>query len=126
MQTKWVKYLFIVAGLYDFIVGVAFLLWFKNIYNYFNITLPNHDGYIQFAAAVVTTFGIGFWFVAADPVRNRDIIKMGILLKTSYSSIVLGHWFAGNVPWVWVPWAWCDLGFLVLFIIALRSVSKEK
>lgn len=124
MKVKTIKLLFIVSALYDFILGVIFLIGFRQVYNYFNIALPNHDGYVQFGAALVTIFGIGFWFVAQDPQRNRDIIKMGILLKLSYSGVVFYHAALGNLPGVWLPFAWLDVIFLVLFILALRALKK--
>ena len=123
MNLKTIKTLFIISALYDFILGIIFLIGFKQIYNYFNITLPNHDGYVQFAAALVTIFGIGFWFVAQDPQRNRDIIRMGILLKLSYSGVVFYHTALGNLPWIWQPFAWFDVIFLILFIFALKALK---
>lgn len=123
MNINTVKKLFVVAALYDFILGIIFLLAFKQVYAHFNIALPNHAGYVHFAACLVVIFGIGFWFVAQDPVRNRDIIKLGILLKLSYVSVVFYYNALGNIPSIWVPFAWLDLGFLILFIAALRSIK---
>jgi len=111
------------AALYDFVLGVAFLVAFQQIYIHFNITLPNHDGYIQFAACLVTIFGVAFWFVAQDPERNRDIIKLGVLLKFSYCSVTFYHNAIGDLPSIWLPFAWVDAVFLVLFIWALRSLK---
>lgn len=54
---------------------------------------------------MVVVFGIGFWFVAQAPARNRDIIKMGILFKIAYTTTVLSHFFLGSVPIVSVPFA---------------------
>ncbi len=126
MNLKTMKSLFIVAALYDIVLGVLFLFAFKQVYAYCQIALPNHDGYIQFAALLVTIFGVGFWFVAQNPQRNRDIIKMGILLKAAYSGTVLWYWAIGNIPFVWVPFAGFDLVFLGLFVAALRAVPREK
>jgi len=123
MNLKTIKSLFIISALYDFILGVIFLIGFKQIYNYFNIVLPNHDGYVQFGAALVTIFGIGFWFMAQDPQRNRDIIKMGILLKLSYSGVAFYHAALGNLPGIWLPFAWFDVIFLILFILALKALK---
>jgi hypothetical protein len=125
MTANWIKPLFIVAALYDLLLGIAALFFFKPLYNWFDITLPNHDGYVQWGAAVVVIFGIGFWLVAQAPARNRDIIKMGILFKVAYTATVLGHFFLGSVPIVWVPFAWLDVVFCVLFIVALRSLSAS-
>ena len=123
MNLKTIKFLFIIAALYDFILGVIFLIGFRQIYNYFNLALPNHVGYVQFGAALVTIFGIGFWFVAQDPQRNRDIIKMGILLKLSYSGVVFYHAALGNLPGIWLPFAWFDVIFLALFVRALKALK---
>ena len=123
MKVKTIKLLFIISALYDFLLGVIFLVGFRKIYNYFDIALPNHDGYVQFGAAVVAIFGVGFWFVAQDPQRNRDIIKMGILLKLSYSGVAVYHAALGNLPGIWLPFAWFDLIFLVLFVRALKTLK---
>ncbi len=125
MKIEQVKKLFLIAALYDFVLGVIFLVAWKQIYSYFGVVAPNHAGYIQFGAALIAIFGIGFWFVSQNPERNRDIIKMGILLKTSYATVVLGHYFLGSMPGVWVPFAWFDLVFLGFFIGALKSLAKN-
>ena len=123
MQTGWIKPMFIIAALYDFILGIVFLIAFKPIYRMLGLTLPNHDGYVQFGAALVAIFGVGFWLVARAPQRNRDIIIMGILLKLSYAGVVLGHYFFGSVPGIWIPFAWIDLIFAGIFIAALRALT---
>lgn len=123
MNLKAIKSLFIISALYDFILGVIFLLGFRQIYHCFNIVLPNHDGYVQFGAALVAIFGVGFWFVAQDPQRNRDIVKMGILLKVSYSGVVFYHAALGNLPGMWLPFAWLDIIFLIFFVIALKALK---
>ncbi len=122
MKGEWIKPLFVVAAIYDFLLGVIFLLAWRGIYGRFGVTLPNHPGYIQFPAALVATFGIGFWFVARAPGRNRDIIKLGVLLKLAYSGTVLAYWGQGQMPAMWVPFAWIDLAFMLAFIAALRAL----
>lgn len=47
MTANWIKPLFIVAALYDLLLGITALLFFKPLYNWLGITLPNHDGYVQ-------------------------------------------------------------------------------
>jgi hypothetical protein len=122
MKREWIRPFFMIAAAYDFILGVLFLLAYPAVYNYFHVALPNHPAYIQFAAGVVATFGIGFWFVARAPERNRDIIKLGVLLKLTYSTVVLAWWFKGQMPGMWVPFAWLDLAFLAAFLMSLRTL----
>jgi hypothetical protein len=123
MNRNWIRPLFVVAALYDFVLGVVFLFAFQSVYLRFNVTLPNHPAYVQFAATLVAIFGVGFWFVSRAPERNRDIIKLGILLKLAYSATVLVYWAQGRIPMMWVPFAWIDLAFMATFIAALRALA---
>ncbi|MFI5370776.1 MAG: hypothetical protein ACHQ52_04390 [Candidatus Eisenbacteria bacterium] len=123
MKREWIVPLFVVAGLYDFLLGASFLFAWPAIYAHFGITPPNHAGYVQFGAAVIAIFGIGFWFVARAPERNRDIIKLGVLLKLAYTATVLTYWARHEIPMMWVPFAWIDLVFMVLFAVALRVLA---
>jgi hypothetical protein len=122
MKREWLRPFFVVAALYDIVLGGLFLVAAEPIYWRFGVTYVNHPAYVQFAAAVVLIFGIGFWFVAQAPERNRDIIKLGVLFKIAYSGVVLGWWFQGRMPGMWVPFAWIDLAFIAAFLAALRSL----
>ncbi|MCG3196074.1 MAG: hypothetical protein GHCLOJNM_00545 [bacterium] len=124
MPTAWVRPLFLIAAAYDFVLGIAFLIAAPYFYRILEITPPNHWGYVQFGAGVVATFGIGFWFVARHPARNIDIIKMGVLLKLTYSLTVFYHQLFGTIPGIWVPFAWFDAAFLVAFLFALPAIQK--
>lgn len=122
MKREWIRPFFMLAAAYDFILGVLFLVAYPAVYAAFDVTLPNHPAYIQFCAGVVAIFGIGFWYVARAPERNRDIIKLGVLLKLTYSTVVLTWWFRGQMPLMWVPFAWIDLVFLAAFVASLRAL----
>jgi len=122
MKREWIRPLFQIAAGYDFIIGVSFLLAYPAFFGWFGVELPNHPAYVQFSSAMVAVFGIGFWYVARAPERNRDIIKMGVMLKVAYSTVVLGWWFRGEMPGMWVPFAWIDLAFILAFLAALRAL----
>ncbi len=119
----WIRPLFLIAAAYDGVLGVAFLVALGPIYQALNIPPPNHAGYVQFPAALLIVFAIGFLMIARDPVRYRDFIILGILLKISYCSVVFGHWFLSSIPGIWVVFAWCDLAFLAAFVAAFRSLE---
>jgi hypothetical protein len=122
MKREWIRPLFVVAAIYDLLLGAIFLIAYPAVFGRFGVPLPNHPGYIQLPAALVAIFGLGFWFVARAPERNRDIIKLGVLFKLAYSGVVLGWWFRGQIPVMWVPFAWIDLAFLLTFIATLRAL----
>ncbi len=123
MIGKWIKPLFVVAGLYDGILGLAFLFFAMPLFDWFGVTRPNHVGYVQFPALLLMIFGAMFFRIAANPVKNRDLILYGVALKVSYSGLVFWHELTAGIPSMWLPWAWLDLGFLVLFLLAWRQTA---
>lgn len=126
MMPGWLRPLFLTAAIYDLVLGVVFGLGFRPIYSRFGIELPNHDAYVQLPAALIAVFGVGFWFVARDPVRHRGIVTLGVLLKLSFAGIVLAHRFTDGIPDLWVPFAVCDLLFAVAFLAALPAIPERR
>jgi hypothetical protein len=121
-----VRGLFIVAGLYDGVLGLAFLLAGPALFNRFGVAPPNHFGYVQFPALLLVVFALMFFAVAARPQANRNLIPYGILLKLCYSGTVLYHWLNGGVPGMWKPWVFADLVFLALFLWAYAAIPRRQ
>jgi hypothetical protein len=126
MTPRWIRPLFIVAALYDILLGAAYFLVYPSLYAHFGIELPNHPGYVQLNALFVTIMGVGFWMVANAPARNRDLIALGSLFKVAYAGIVFVYWARGLMPSMWLIWAVCDTLFLVAFLAALRALPKAE
>ncbi len=122
MKSDWVRPMFLVAAIYDLVLGIVFLVGYKPLMARLGMELPNHAGYILLPAALITIFGVGFWMIYRAPRRNRDIIKMGILFKFAYSGIVLWFYSRGEMPVLWAVFAAIDLVFLLLFAMALRAI----
>ena len=118
--------LFVVAGLYDGLLGLTFLFAWKSMFDFFGVTPPNHPGYVQFPALLLVVFGLMFLAVAADPARNRNLIPYGILLKAAYCGTVFWHWAARGIPDMWKPFAWCDLAFGALFAVCWLALGKKE
>ncbi len=125
-QSKNIRLLFNVAALYDGILGLAFLLAGPQLFTHFQVTPPNHFGYVQFPAMLLIVFALMFLAVARKPSENRNLIPYGILLKISYCATVFYHWFTADVPYIWKPFAVLDVAFLALFIWAYRALAKER
>lgn len=124
MSTRSIRILFVVAALYDGILGIAFLVAAPALFEWVGVTPPNHYGYVQFPAALLIVFALMFLAIARDPVANLSLVPFGILLKVSYCAVVFYHWFTTGVPFIWKPFAIADLVFLVAFIWAYSALKK--
>ena len=123
MNDRFTKVIFLISGIYDGVLGVVFLFFAPAIYSSFGITPPNHYGYIVFPALLLIVFAAMFFRIATAPARYRDMIPYGVGLKAAYAGTVFWYQLQGNVPAMWVPMAWIDTAFLVLFLLARRKLQ---
>lgn len=127
MKTKTsIKLLFCVAAIYDGLLGAAFLFASSTLFEWFGVTPPNHYGYVHFPAALLIVFAVMFLAIAMNPVRNRNLIPYGMLLKVSYCGVVLFHWLTAGIPNMWKPFCLLDLVFLIFFVWAWVVLRGEK
>jgi len=122
-KNRMISILFAVSALYDGLLGIVFLFGAPALFKWYGVTPPNHFGYVHFPAAILILFGIMFAAVAVDPVRNRNLIPFGILLKVCYCGVVFFHWFTAGIPDMWKPFAVADFVFMLLFIWAWYALS---
>jgi hypothetical protein len=120
------SWLFYIAALYDGVLGLAFLFLAPSVFTWFDVTPPNHFGYVQFPGALLITFAVMFLMIARNPVANRNLILYGILLKISYCGVTFYHWFSSGIPGMWKPFTIIDLAFLALFIWAQQALKKPE
>jgi len=117
--------LFLVAAIYDFVLGLVFFFFYKPVYAYFNIALPNYPIYLQMAVAFVMAMGVGYYFIYRNLYRNIDLVKLGIVYKFVYSGLTSYFYFAdlANIIFFW--FAIFDAIFLVLFVWFLVYAKKD-
>ena len=118
MNQTWIRAVFAIAALYDGLIGLAFLVNAPAIFAYFDVTPPNHIGYVQFPALLLLLFGVLFARVAIAPRQHTDLMLYGGWLKLSYTGLVFYHQFQSGVPGMWQIFAWADLVFLVFFAMS--------
>src|SRR6478736_3358321 len=91
-STQPIAALFLIAALYDGALGAFFLVAPGQVFQWADVTPPNHWAYVQFSAALLLIFGLMFAAIARDPVSNRNLIVYGILLKVAYCGIAFWYW----------------------------------
>jgi hypothetical protein len=122
---KWILAVFWTAAAYDGLLGVLFLIRPGWAFRVFEVTPPNHMGYVQFPAALLIIFGIMFAAVARDPHANRGLIVYGVLLKAAYCGVTSFYWITSGLPGMWKPFVWIDLVMAVLFVRAYSVLSRH-
>jgi hypothetical protein len=122
----WIRGLFALAALYDGVLGILFLAAPAWVYQQAQVTPPNHWGYVRFPAALLIVFAAMFAAIAADPLRNRNLIPYGIGLKVSYCAVTIGYWMSSGLPGIWKPFAIVDLIMLALFAWAWATLAPKE
>jgi hypothetical protein len=125
----WIRLLFVLAAVYDGVLGVLFLVAPDYPFRQFEVTPPNHVGYVQFPAALLLVFALLFVNIARDPIGNRGLILYGILLKVAYCGVSGWHWLSAGIPGMWKPFTVIDLVMGVLFAwawVVLRGTAPSR
>lgn len=117
---------FVVAALYDILLGVAFLLFGEQILDWIGMDLPPHIAYIQIAAVFIVVQGLSYALVVPDPPANQGLVTVGIIYKAAYAGLAAWYLLVGQLPSAFfIPWAIIDLGFLAMFVLFLRACRRK-
>jgi uncharacterized membrane protein YfcA len=120
--TRRFHVLFLLAGLYDLVLGLAFLLTLEPLFTWLAVPLPENPTYAHLAAGLVAVQGVGYLFVWRHLWRNVDLVKMGCIYKLVYIGVAIAAYLQGNLPHPLFGWlAVADALFLIGFVIFLRT-----
>ena len=123
MTRTWIKPLFMVAAAFEVLAALAFLFFANAIFQWSGVTPPNHPGYVTFPALLLLVFGAMYFRVAGDPVKYRELMVYGMGLKVAFFGNVFFFRLTSGIPDMWLPLAWADLAFFVLFYLAWRATA---
>jgi len=124
-QDSFFRRLFLVASIYDFVLGFIFLFLYKPVFAFFNIDLPVYPMYLQMTAGLVLAMGIAYYYIYRNLYRNYDLVKLGIAYKIVYIVIASYFYFMNLADVTFFWFVLCDLVFLVLFIKFLMYAKKD-
>ena len=117
---------FLVAAVYDIVLGIGFFFLFGPIFSALGIALPNNTSYIHLTAAFVFVQGVGYWFVFQDPAANLGIVKLGIVYKAVFAGLGFYYLAIGQLLHsVFLVLAVADALFLVGFWLFLRRSTSS-
>jgi len=102
-KETYYRSLFVLAAVYDVLVGITFLFFRRRAYEALGIPekLPTFGGYLTLLGAFVLVLGIAYFLISrGDLRRNADLILVGTLYKLAYCATAFYYWLAGTIPHV--------------------------
>jgi hypothetical protein len=82
---------------------------------------------LQLLASCLFVFGLGYYWVSRDLLRNRDLVKLGVIGKPLVFLVFFGHALAQEIPVVLVIPSLLDLLFGALFMeFLVRSRGQSQ
>lgn len=124
------KGLFLTAAIYDIVLGIIFTFFYKFVYSFLGIALPDNPCYLSLIGAFLFVIGIAYLFIyiniKVNGKFNRDLIKIGTLYKFAYALVAFYYWILGTIPHIafGAVFGVIDLVFAFLFIECL-NYTKE-
>lgn len=117
-RKRYYRGLFLVAAIYDGVLGIAFTFFHGVLFEMLDLTPPG-GGYIPLLGAFLFVIGVAYYLIwRGDLARNRDMIFVGTLYKLAYASVAFVFWALGDIPHVVFAGLFgvADLVFFVLML----------
>lgn len=119
---------FAFAAFFNLAVGGAMAAGAGQVAAQAGLSGPAASYTIAFGGICVAAFGIAYGMVAADPVRNRNLVIVGAASKVAAATLTAYHGLAGNIPKSTFYLGLGDFVWLALFIVFLvqtRAASSS-
>ncbi|CAE6823026.1 hypothetical protein R70006_06777 [Paraburkholderia domus] len=125
MQLKHARLLFYVAAVFNFAAvvllhpasGMAAILGLS--------PAPGSGVFDQIALLAIFAFGVGYWLVARNPERNRDLVKIALAAKLGVVAIIVAHFLADSANARLVLLVSGDLLFSLAFLYFLTARASQ-
>src|SRR4030043_1227549 len=76
----WLKWILAVKVILTFLFWGLPLLFFPiSLLQRFGMPTPEDPIYLRLLGAVITAFGVAYWYAYRDPVHNIAILKVGVV-----------------------------------------------
>jgi hypothetical protein len=126
MGESFYKKVFLIGALWNIAGGVLIVLLTGWIFASVNLTPPQPSVYYYSWIALFVTFGIGYYMVYLDMYRNKNLVILGMIGKSSFAAIFLAGFAAmpGQIPGVFLIAVIGDLVFVGLYGMFLNFAKR--
>ena len=79
-RMQWLRRVLLIKVIVTFLVwGLPALIGPPAVLELFNIEMPESPIFLRLFGAVVTAFGVAYWYAYRDPLRNAAIVRVGVV-----------------------------------------------
>lgn len=117
-RERYYRGLFLVAAIYDIVLGIAFTFFHGPVFDMVGVTPPG-SGYVPLLGSFLFVIGVAYYLIwRGDLYQERNMILIGTLYKLAYSAIAFIYWAMGDIPHVLFAAVFgvADLIFFVLML----------
>ena len=125
-KQRYYKRLFFIGAVWNWIVSSIFFFGYAPIFRFLGMAPPNYALPIRMAMALVFVYGIAYFYVYLDPIKNRNCAKLGVYSKTAVFLLSAYYWIAGEIRFPIVIPGIVDLVFAGLFVEFLVHTKYTK
>lgn len=126
-KKTYYKYLFLVSALWNWIIGIIFILiplvWPAG-FDFFGVAVPPSFIFIHAFFGFVVIFGIGYLIIYLNINKNRAIVIIGAVEKGFVFVNFLIYFILGDFNFIGFIPAIIDLIFGCLFVEFLINIKK--
>ncbi len=120
----WMVFVLRLAGTYNVLAGLSMVCFYHEGYQLLGVAKPQLVLPVQGMGVLVALFGVGYHWVASDPLRNGSILVLGFWSKLLAPILCIRFLLDGTLPWWFlVVLLFSDLGYLPFFYLIIRRLN---
>jgi hypothetical protein len=123
MKREAASKIFLSGAIFNWAMALALFFIPGLFLNLLGVTpSPEQSLWVQQFAGLVFVFGIGYYWACRDFESNIQIIRLAVIGKAGVVLIGLLDVVTGDVSWQFMIAASADLCYVILFLMALKSL----
>ena len=126
-RVQWLQRVLLVKVIVTFLIwGLPTLIGPSAFLALFDIEIPQDPIFLRLFGAVVSAFGVAYWYAYRDPLRNAAIVKVGVVDNglVTLTIIVLGLTTGVSSWFIWISAVLTAL-FCVAFLVLMPREAEE-
>ena len=121
----WMKLLLRFVACFNVGAGLMMLFGTRYAYRMIGMTKPDINFPLQLVGILVALFGWGYYLVARDPIRNRNVLMLGLWSKALGSVLGTYYILIGRLPWTFFfVFLFADIVYLPPFWAILKRIDS--